>query len=50
MNNWGADDLTKFLEVVHLNQKANPDNLSEPYSTKPDPSASIWRLWIVEKG
>jgi hypothetical protein len=31
MTNWGADDLTQFLDRVHLNQKGNVATFSEPY-------------------
>jgi hypothetical protein len=32
MTNWGADDLTRFLETVHQNQQGNRGRLAEPYS------------------
>jgi hypothetical protein len=31
MTNWGADNLTQFLDRVHLNQRANVATFSEPY-------------------
>jgi len=31
MTNWGADNLTQFLDRVHLNQRGNVATFSEPY-------------------
>ncbi len=32
MANWGTDDLTKFLQVVHTNQRATVSGLPGPYN------------------
>jgi len=33
MDEWGDDNLSKFLEMVHSNQKANRINFAGPYAT-----------------
>ena len=32
MTTWGTDDLTQFLDRVHLNKRVNREKFTEPYS------------------
>jgi hypothetical protein len=43
-NGWGADDLTKFIDMARLNAYATFDNLKDEYAKLSDIDAALRKL------